>query len=123
MIADFVGKVNSTYFEGAGPGAVLFSGFSGTTMWDIDNESRETGNDSKCKYWQVTMSFQYRPNTTLMVANTLIYKPGWDYLWIDRELIHADETTINVPKGIYVEQVYLREDWPGLIRAAGLTEE
>lgn len=106
-VANLTGKVNSTKFLTFDPGEVLFLGGSGSD-----------GSDAPA---QVTYRFAMSPNSiTLAVGNmTNIEKKGHEYLWVRYEpKVEAGQPT-QVPLNVYIEQVYLTEDFSGILGFGG----
>jgi hypothetical protein len=94
-IFTLVGKVNSADWHGFKAGEVLFMGASGS-------RHGRTG-DVEMNY-----KFAASPNKTNVTIGDIagIEKKGWEYLWVRYEKATDKNCLIQVPKAVYVHQVY-----------------
>lgn len=107
-----VGCVNSDTFAGFAAGEVLYCGFSGSSVTEYDGTLITIDGvvyEKALNFYNITHNFKCSPNVTGMnIAGQSVNKKGWEYLWVLREK-YDDSTsgrTIEIPVGVYVNQVY-----------------
>lgn len=108
-VQSLVGTVNSTAFENAAPGEILFVSATG--------RRRANQND-----WEFNYKFEYRKNVVREVLKTTGAQPiqydkdGHDYLWVyytesaQTNLGTGGKDPILIARQVNVEQVYPRDD-------------
>lgn len=112
-IAQMTGTVNTGSFRTFAAGEVLFLGASGSQEWDT-----EKGDGP----WRLTYKFTASPNAgsgetwpALEIGDvTGIEKKGQDFLWVRYEGDVQENTFIQKPKHVYVNQVYRRSNFSSL---------
>jgi len=94
-IFTLVGRVNSSAWHGFAAGEVLFMGASGS-------RHGRTG-DVELNY-----KFAASPNKNNITIGTItgIEKKGWEYLWVRYEKSTDQNCLIQIPRAVYVHQVY-----------------
>ena len=94
-IFNLVGKVNASSWHGFAAGEVLFAGASGA-------KSGRFGD------WEITYKFAASPNKTNITIGSItgINKKGWEYLWVRYEKSTDQNCLIQIPKSVYVHEVY-----------------
>jgi len=97
-LSDLTGTVNSTTMFGRPAGELLFLGFEGSDGTDC--EAVATYHFAREKNLQ----------TKVIGGIEVAEKQGHDLLWIEYKTDVADSKKVSVPKHIYVERVYERED-------------
>jgi hypothetical protein len=109
-LSKLTGTVNNADFRTFPAGEVLFMGASGSQEWD---SSKGEGP------WNLSFKFVQSPNAgpgKTLPALTVggisgIEKDGHDYMWIRYEDNVASNTLIKLPKAVYVNRVYRRENF------------
>jgi len=94
-IFNLVGKVNNASWHGFNAGEVLFLGASGS-------KSGRFGD------WEITYRFAASPNQNNITIGSItgITKKGWEYLWVRYEKSTDQNCLVQVPKAVYVHEVY-----------------
>jgi len=94
-IFTLVSKVNNAPWHGFAAGEVLFMGASGS------RHSR-TGDV------ELTYKFAASPNKSNITIGSIsgIEKKGWEYLWVRYEKSTDQNCLIQIPRAVYVHQVY-----------------
>lgn len=117
QLADLTGSVNGGDFCGFGPGNVLFAGASGSTTFEYegDIQTDECGNveEVPTPYWDVTFTFKCQPTRQITVGGQLVTKRGWDYAWQMFDTLENSDagTRIQVPRGLYITEMYQEKDF------------
>ncbi len=98
LLARLTGCVNAATFRGLEAGECLFLGASGTKRAIAD--------------WEITYRFAGSPNETdLTVGNiTGIPKRGWEYLWVEYEMVEDANRLATRPIAAHVEEVHRTGD-------------
>ena len=115
-----VGCVNADAFAGFAAGAVLYCGFSGSTVTEYDGSTVVINGvtyQAAQNYYNITHQFKCSPNVTGMnIAGLSVNKLGWEYLWVLREKYDDSTTgkTFELPVGVYVDQVYRYANFYGV---------
>jgi hypothetical protein len=96
-------KVNSQAWHGFEAGEVLFMGASGS-------KHGRTGD------YELNFKFAASPNKTNITIGSIsgIEKKGWEYLWVRYEKSTDQNCLIQIPKAVYVHQVYESGDFSAL---------
>jgi len=89
------GKTNNAAWHGYNAGEVLFMGASGSRHGRRGD-------------WEINFKFGASPNKTNITIGTItgISKKGWEYLWVLYEKSTDSNCLIQVPRAVYVHQVY-----------------
>ncbi|OHB51766.1 MAG: hypothetical protein A2Y12_01390 [Planctomycetes bacterium GWF2_42_9] len=97
---NLVGKVNASGWHGFAAGEVLQAGVSGA-------KSGRFGD------WEITYKFAASPNKTNITIGTIagINKKGWEYLWVRYEKSTDQNCLIQIPRAVYVHQLYESGDF------------
>jgi hypothetical protein len=92
---NLTGKVNNATWHGFAAGEVLFMGASGSRHGRRGD-------------WEINYKFSASPNKTNITIGSItgISKKGWEYLWVLYEKSTDQDCLIQVPKAVYVHQVY-----------------
>ena len=98
LLARLTGCVNTTTFRGLEGGECLFLGASATKRAIAD--------------WEITYRFAGSPNETdLRVGNiTGIPKRGWEYLWLEYEMVEDANRLATRSVAAHVEEVHRTGD-------------
>ncbi|OQA03991.1 MAG: hypothetical protein BWY69_00146 [Planctomycetes bacterium ADurb.Bin401] len=96
-------KVNSQPWHGFEAGEVLFMGASGS-------KHGRTGD------YELNFKFAASPNKTNITIGSItgINKKGWEYLWVRYEKSTDQNCLIQIPRAVYVHQVYESGDFSAL---------
>lgn len=102
LLFSITGKVNDAFFKGFNAGELLFLGAQG----------RQLGGG----LWTITFNFAASPNRTNFTIGgiSVASKKGWEHLWVQYESAVDQNTLIQVPRAVYIEQVYLTTDFAAL---------
>lgn len=100
---NMTGKVNNNSWNGYAAGEVLFLGASGS-------KNGRTG------LWAITYKFAASPNKTGITIGSItgIAKKGWEYLWVRYEKSTSNNSLVQIPRAVYVHQVYYTADFDTL---------
>jgi hypothetical protein len=100
---NLTGKTNNAAWHGFAAGEVLFMGASGSRHGRRGD-------------WEINFKFGASPNKTNITIGTIsgISKKGWEYLWVLYEKSTDQNCLIQVPKAVYVHQVYASGDFSAL---------
>ena len=98
-------SINDATFRGFASGEVFFHGCSGSQEWDADRGDGP---------WNLRYRFTAAPNcgngktlSSLAIGSiTGVEKNGHDYLWVVYEKKEDSSSLVQVPKFVYVNQVY-----------------
>jgi hypothetical protein len=103
-IYKLTGTVNDSTFRAFEAGECLFMG--ARAQWSGDQP-----------YVAVTFDFEARPNnpTYYVSGITGISKEGWEHIWIRYEAESSSGTIVRKPIAAYVNTVYPKKDWSGLL--------
>lgn len=100
-LATLTGKVNLSTFKGFASGECMFLGATLTRRLD--------------GIWPATFRFAVERNRSGLTIGSItgIAKQGFDYLWVDYEIV--EDATANTltrrPRAVYVERVYERDNF------------
>jgi hypothetical protein len=129
MLRMLTGAVNNTPFDGFYPGECRFVGCDGTRRVQELERNYEAGNeleiDQPPEYeivWDLIFEFEAAPNMEQPIDGLgLVYKNGWDYMWILRQPIDEQTTETEtdekpkavktIPTAAYIERVYEYADF------------
>jgi hypothetical protein len=97
MLFTLTGRVNIYPFKGLASGECLFLGASGSRRAEYND-------------WEILFKFAGSPNRGSFNVGgiTVPAKKGWEYMWVryaDSKDTSANEI-IQIPVGVYIEQVY-----------------
>ncbi len=94
-IFNLTGKTNNAEWHGFAAGEVLFMGASGSRH-------------GRSGDWEINFKFAASPNKTGITIGSIsgISKKGWEYLWVLYEKSTDQNCLIQVPKAVYIHQVY-----------------
>lgn len=112
-----IGTVNSVAFCNFSAGEVLYCGFSGQSVTEYDGELVLIDGVTYQKahnFYQISHNFRCSPNVTNMsIGGTTVDKAGWEFAWVLKSKYDDPDTgaTIEVPKAVYVDQVYRYTDF------------
>jgi hypothetical protein len=100
---NLTGKVNHLSWHGFNAGEVLFMGASGSRHGRRGD-------------WEINYKFAASPNKTNITIGTItgIDKKGWEYLWVRYEKSTDQNCLVQIPKAVYVHQVYEYGDFAAL---------
>jgi hypothetical protein len=112
-VSTLTGTVNDADFRGFESGEVLFLGASGSQQWDEDKGDGP---------WSLSYKFVANANQgegKTFPAITIgsiegIEKDGHDYLWVKYEDRLSQNSVLKLPKAVYVNRVYRRDDFAQL---------
>jgi len=104
-VAAVTKSVNDAAFRGFAAGEVFFHGCSGAQEWDQDRGDGP---------WNLRYRFTASPNcgsgqtlSSLTIGSISgVEKNGHDYLWVVYEKQESNSSLVQVPKFVYVNQVY-----------------
>lgn len=99
ILSNLTNTVNDIQFKNFAVGEVLFQGVSG--LPSLVNFALD-------KY-DVDFNFAVKCNTKVEVGDTVIYKKGWEYLWVryqDAEDANYLSLLARQPAAVRLEQVY-----------------
>ncbi|MGH2272663.1 hypothetical protein ACQ9LF_12765 [Anaerohalosphaeraceae bacterium U12dextr] len=101
---NLTGKVNHATWHGYAAGEVLFMGVSG-------------GKHGKTGVYELCFKFAASPNKTGITIGGIsgIAKKGWEYLWVRYEKNTSNDSLVQVPKAVYVHQVYESGDFADVL--------
>ena len=112
-MSTLTGTVNDADFRGFQSGEVLFLGASGSQQWDEDKGDGP---------W--SLSYKFVANANQGAGKTFpaitigsiegIEKDGHDYLWVKYEDSLSQNSVLKLPKAVYVNRVYRRDDFAQL---------
>ena len=115
-----IGTVNADTFCDFAAGEVLYCGFSGSSVTEYNGELVTIDGQTYQKahnFYQISHNFRCSPNVTGMsIGGTTINKLGWEYAWVLKNKYDDANTgqTIEVPKAVYVDQVYRYNNFYGM---------
>lgn len=117
-LANLTGCVNSDAFHGYPAGVVLFMGASGSSSVSYDGTLVVVDGAIYKKAtvkFKITFKFRCQPNAAVNLCGLTINKNAWDHVWVLRAKEDRAGRTVDVPLGVYVNQVYVYESFAGLI--------
>lgn len=120
-ISDMTAKTNDAEWFKFPPGCVLYEGCTGEL---VQYDSQITIDQTY--YYKLSHTFSFSSALRYEFYNELgqktgeLYKPGWDYMWIEQYKKMSEEgKQILIPKQMMVEQVYERGDFSKVISLHG----
>ncbi len=75
------------------------------------------GKHGRTGVYELCFKFAASPNKTGIAIGGIsgIAKKGWDYLWVRYEKNTSNDSLVQIPKAVYVHQVYESGDFASVL--------